>query len=272
MTALDRTFSLVDDPWIPCRERSGDVAERGILQTLTMSDRLSGISGDVPTQVFALTRLLLAVLHGALGGPCDLDEWQELWDAEQLPVERIAPYLQRHRERFDLFHPATPFLQVAGLRTAKGETSELVRLVADVPNGIPFFTTRRYGRTGRWRSRRPRGGWCTARLRPVGHQVRRGGRRAGQGRQGLPDRGRLERVARWGACSRADAQGDLLLNLIARDFVDYGRDPQVDRPVWEREPLDCRRGGCGRSCADRPGRSVCLAEPTDPAASPRAGG
>lgn len=40
------------------------------------------------------------------------------------------------------FHPARPFFQVADLRSAKGEVSGLEKLIADMPNGSPFMTTR----------------------------------------------------------------------------------------------------------------------------------
>ncbi|MGV7400563.1 type I-E CRISPR-associated protein Cse1/CasA, partial [Mycobacterium kansasii] len=42
----------------------------------------------------------------------------------------------------DLFDPVAPFFQVAGLRTAKDDVFSLDRIVADVPNGEPLFTTR----------------------------------------------------------------------------------------------------------------------------------
>ena len=90
-------FDLVHQPWIPCRERDGAVTEQGILLTLGRAHELAGLSGDLPTQTFALTRLLLAVLHGALRGPRDLDEWEKLWAQEKLPVERIASRFCRTR-------------------------------------------------------------------------------------------------------------------------------------------------------------------------------
>lgn len=232
-----RAFDLVDQPWLPCRELDGTVVELGILRTLGRAHELAGLSGDLPTQVFALTRLLLAVLHGALAGPRDLDEWQQLWGAEQLPVERIAPYLERHRGRFDLLHHQTPFLQVADLRTAKGDTSELTKLVADVPNGVPFFTTRQtaglslsYAEAARWLVH------CQA-FDPSGIKTGAVGDSRVKGGRGYPIG-----VAWSGLLGGVLLEGrtlkeTLLLNLIARDFVDYGRDPTIDRPVWERDPV-----------------------------------
>lgn len=232
------THDLIHQPWTPCRELDGTVVELGILPTLGRAHELAGLSGELPTQVFALTRLLLAVLHGALVGPRDLDEWQHLWDAEKLPVKRIASYLQQHRSRFDLLHPETPFLQVADLRTAKGDTSELTKLVADVPNGVPFFTTRQtsdlslsYAEAARWVVH------CQA-FDPSGIKTGAVGDLRVKGGRGYPIG-----VAWSGLLGGVLLEGrtlkeTLLLNLIARDFLDYGRDPKIDRPMWEREPVN----------------------------------
>ena len=237
MTADPPTFDLIHDPWIPCRERDGTAAEHGILRTLGRAHELAGLSGDVPTQTFALTRLLLAALHGALAGPENLRAWEALWRADELPVARIAAYLAAHRGRFDLFHPATPFLQVADLRTAKGDTSELSKLIADVPNGVPFFTTRAGGdlsltfaEAARWLVH------CHA-FDPSGIKSGAVGDPRVKGGRGYPIG-----VAWSGLLGGLLLEGEslkdtLLLNLVARDFDDYARDPRVDRPVWEREPV-----------------------------------
>lgn len=230
-------FDLVHDPWIPCRERDGTVTEQGILLTLGRAHELAGLSGDVPTQTFALTRLLLAVLHGALAGPRDLAEWDDLWEQAKLPVERIVPYLARYSDRFDLLHPQTPFLQVADLHTAKGGTSELTALIADVPNNAPFFTTRlggdlalSYAEAARWLVH------CQA-FDPSGIRSGvAGDARAKSGKSypiGVAWSGLLGGLLLEGTTLRET----LLLNLIARDYGDYARDPTVDRPVWEREPV-----------------------------------
>jgi CRISPR system Cascade subunit CasA len=204
------------------------------LTALERAHQLAALSGDMPTQTFALVRLLLAVLHGALGGPADVDEWEELWRAERLPAERIAGYLDHHGDRFDLFHPAIPFLQVADLHTAKGGSAELAKLVADVPNGVPFFTTRlgeeltlSYAEAARWLVH------CHA-FDPSGiksgavgdSRVKNGkGYPIGVGWSGL-----LGGVLLEGSTLKET----LLLNLIARDFDPYGRAEGTDPPVWER--------------------------------------
>ncbi|WP_433264907.1 type I-E CRISPR-associated protein Cse1/CasA [Actinosynnema sp. CS-041913] len=140
------SFDLIDRPWLPARTLDGRERELSLMEVFRQAHHLSGLAGDVPTQVFALTRLMLAVLHRAVGGPCDVAAWERLWRARTLPVGEVESYLSGHRARYDLFDPVTPFFQVAGLRTDKGETSELSKLIADVPNGLPFFTNRLGGR------------------------------------------------------------------------------------------------------------------------------
>jgi CRISPR system Cascade subunit CasA len=158
MNEPDRaSTSLIDRPWLLVRRLDGHVDELSLLDVFQQAPRLTTLLGEVPTQVFALTRLLLAVLHRAVDGPADIEQWKVLWDAPELPVEQIAHYLDRHRERLDLCHPHTPFFQVADLRTAKGELSDLSKLVADIPNGRPFFSGRldrdlslSFGEAARW--------------------------------------------------------------------------------------------------------------------------
>ena len=236
-TIMADTYDLIREPWIPCREHDGTVTELGILGTLERAHDLVGLSGDVPTQTFALTRLLLAVLHGALAGPRDLEQWDDLCEQEALPVDRIASYLELHRSRFDLFHPETPFFQVAGLRTEKGGTSELTALIADVPNNAPFFTTRLGGdltlshaEAARWLVHCQAFDPSGIRSGVVGDDRAKGGKSYPIG---VAWSGLLGGLLLEGATLRET----LLLNLVADDFGGDTRDPQVDRPVWEREPV-----------------------------------
>lgn len=144
----DRSFDLIDEPWIPVLAGDGTVNEVSLADLLRHADGYVGIVGELPTQGFALLRLVLAVLHRTLrrddggAGPASISEWADLWEQWPDVAEAAIGYLDVHRDRFDLFHPDTPFFQVADLHTAKNETSDLDKLIADVPNGLPFFTTR----------------------------------------------------------------------------------------------------------------------------------
>lgn len=252
--AEDCRFDLASEPWIPCQRLGGEVVEKGILDACRSAHELSGVRGDVPTQTFALMRLLIAVLHGAFEGPLDLETWESLWRNPELPGDSIADYLARHQDRFDLLHPSTPFFQVAGLCTAKGEMSELSKLVADVPNGVPFFSTRlggdlslSFAEAARWVVH------CQA-FDPSGIKSGAVGDDRVKGGKGYPIG-----VAWSGLLGGVLLEGrtlkeTLLLNLIAADFAAQPRDPSADRPAWERDAL----GPAESRAADGPAGPVDL--------------
>jgi CRISPR system Cascade subunit CasA len=230
------SFDLIDQPWLLVRRRDGTVTELSLIDTFDQAHDLAGLVGDVPTQVFALTRLLLAILHGAVDGPRDVDHWAELWESDRLPIDDIRTYLERHRSRFDLLHQETPFFQVAGLHTEKGEMAELSKLIADIPNGHPFFSTRldrdlslSFAEAARWIVH------CHA-FDPSGIKSGAADDDRVKGGKGYPIgvgwSGLLGGVVPEGATVRET----LLLNLIARDYEPLARWAATDLPAWEREP------------------------------------
>ena len=105
-------YNLLDEPWIPVRLLDGTIADVG----------------------------LLAIAY-RVAPPRDARDWVRQWD-EGAPTEQMIEYLERWRDRFFLFGGRFPFMQVADLRTAKEAVSGLEKLIADVPNGEQFFTTR----------------------------------------------------------------------------------------------------------------------------------
>ncbi|MBH5337627.1 CRISPR-associated helicase Cas3' [Streptomyces pactum] len=135
-------FNLVRDPWLPVQRLDGTVAELSLREVFANAGTLRRIIGDVPTQEPVLLRLLLAVLHDALEGPAELEDWEELWESPA-PFTAALDYLERHAGCFELFDSVRPFFQVAGLRTAKDEVAPLSRIVADVPTGSALFSMRR---------------------------------------------------------------------------------------------------------------------------------
>lgn len=137
------TFSTIDEPWITVALRDGSTDELSLLGCFERATEIRAVVGDIPTQAFALVRLLLAIIHRSLPTlDHPYDNWRELWSAPALPVEWIRDYLHEHAQRFDLLHPETPFLQVADLRTQKDEPGGLERLVADYPPNEQYFTMR----------------------------------------------------------------------------------------------------------------------------------
>ncbi|MFF3432343.1 type I-E CRISPR-associated protein Cse1/CasA [Streptomyces sp. NPDC002602] len=226
-------FDLVSRPWLPVQLCDGSAAELSLKEVFARAPDIRRLVGDVPTQEFALMRLLLAILHDAVDGPEDIDAWQELNESPQ-PLAAVGPYLDRHRERFDLLHPTQPFFQVAGLRTQKDEVASLNRIVADVPNGDPFFTMRQPGverlsfpEAARWLVHTHAFDTSGIKSGAVGDPRVKGGKGYPQG---VGWSGNLGGVFAEGD----DLQQTLLLNLVATDTPGLIMDKD-DRPAWRRE-------------------------------------
>lgn len=133
-------FNLLDEPWIPVRLLDGTIADVGLLELLRRTTDIADLACELPTQSIAIQRLVLAIAY-RVAPPGDARDWARQWD-DGAPTERMIEYLERWRDRFYLFGGRFPFMQVADLRTAKDSVSGLEKLIADVPNGEQFFTTR----------------------------------------------------------------------------------------------------------------------------------
>ena len=133
-------FNLLDEAWIPVRLLDGTIADVGLLELLRRTTDIADLACELPTQSIAIQRLVLAVAY-RVAPPGDARDWARQWD-DGAPTEQMIEYLERWRDRFYLFGGRFPFMQVADLRTAKDSVSGLEKLIADVPNGEQFFTTR----------------------------------------------------------------------------------------------------------------------------------
>lgn len=228
------SFDLVSRPWLPVQRDDGTAAELSLQEVFAQAGSLRRLLGDVPTQEFALLRLLLAILHDAVDGPEDIDDWADLWSADE-PFADVPDYLDRHRDRFDLLHPETPFFQVAGLRTAKDDVASLNRIVADVPNGGAFFTMRMpdvgrltFAEAARWLVHAHAFDTSGIKSGAVGDPRVKGGKCYPQG---VAWAGNLGGVFAEGR----DLRETLLLNLVAADNGITKADTD-DRPAWRRPP------------------------------------
>ena len=133
-------YNLLDEPWIPVRLLDGTIADVGLLELLRRTTEIADLACELPTQSIAIQRLVLAIAY-RVAPPRDVRDWVRQWD-EGAPTEQMIEYLERWRDRFFLFGGRFPFMQVSDLRTAKDSVSGLEKLIADVPNGEQFFTTR----------------------------------------------------------------------------------------------------------------------------------
>jgi len=232
-------YNLLDESWIGVTTLQGEQRQLSLADVITQAGQLSGLSVDLPTQRFALTRLLLAFLHRALDGPEHESKWRELWDSPGLLNDPVREYAERVRPRFNLFDSDAPFYQVADLRTAKGEFSTLGKLVADVPDGQPLFTTRSAldlrriscDEAARWLVHAQAFDPSGIKSGAVGDPTVKGGRGYPIGVGWCGQLGGL-------LAEGATLHETLLLNLIpsvSGEFLD-------DVPAWERPPLTaCRR-------------------------------
>ncbi|MFN3809705.1 MAG: type I-E CRISPR-associated protein Cse1/CasA [Roseateles asaccharophilus] len=114
-------YNLLDEPWLPVRLADGSVRSLGLLEVMRRSGDITALAETEPPSLIAEYRLLLAIVHRALvrsrGSWKDSDRVK--WFREGLPVEDVCSYLETWRERFWLFHPEHPFMQVAALATAE---------------------------------------------------------------------------------------------------------------------------------------------------------
>ena len=114
----DREFNLLDEPWIKVIDKNCVIHEVSLLELFEQAHTYKDLCGELPTQDFAMLRLLLAVLHTVfsrydvngdellLDDACDaLERWNKLWENKRFPSEVITEYLKSQKENFYLFHP-----------------------------------------------------------------------------------------------------------------------------------------------------------------------
>ncbi|HEX6498464.1 MAG TPA: type I-E CRISPR-associated protein Cse1/CasA [Micromonosporaceae bacterium] len=229
-------FSLVDEAWIPVLDVAGQRREVSLLTLFEQAGDLRMIACELPTQTFAILRLALAILHRVTDGPPGEAAWEALWRARRLPLSDIADYLGEFRNRFDLLHPKHPFYQVADLRAGKDTRFGLERLIADVPAGVPFLTTRAGegmesispAEAARWlvhcQAYDPSG----IKTGAVGDPRVKGGRGYPIGVGSCGDLGGVH-------LEGANLLETLLLNLVPA-APGWRQADERDLPVWEREP------------------------------------
>lgn len=237
-------FSLADEPWIAVLGNDGRSREVSLRQLFVEAPDLRTIAGELPTQDVAILRLCLAILHRALQdeAPDTVDDIAEVledldssWSAVVVPA--VMAYLDRYVERFDLFDPVHPFFQVAGMRSAKGDVSELSKLIADMPAGRPFLTSRSAtaaarvsaAEAARWLVHLQAYDTSGIKTGVVGHPRASGGKVYPEGVAWTGQLGLVHLVG-------PTLQQTLLLNLWATYLPEEERERDV--PPWERPPQD----------------------------------
>lgn len=123
------SYNLLDEPWLPVRLGSGESICVGLMDAFLRSDEIVALADTSPPTLVAHYRLLVAILRRAL---CfgrhegwTIEEGAE-WYRSGIPLQRVRAYLEHWRDRFWLFHPEVPFMQVAALASAE-ETRDKVK-------------------------------------------------------------------------------------------------------------------------------------------------
>jgi CRISPR system Cascade subunit CasA len=176
---MEKAFNLLVEPWIRTLDTAGAAHETSLVGALRDAHKLRRIAGELDTQDVALLRLLLAVLYAVFSevdengnfSPLDaeidgknaaqnaLNRWRALWERGNFPMEPIEEYLRHFEERFWLFHPQTPFYQVAGLTVGTSYTAaKLFGDLSESGNKPRLFAVRSgigkesmaYGEAARW--------------------------------------------------------------------------------------------------------------------------
>ncbi|CAG7844732.1 CRISPR-associated protein CasA/Cse1 [Pseudoclavibacter triregionum] len=238
MTDALVSFQLVDEPWIRTMTLDGREEVVGLLELFERAHELRALSGELPTQDFAILRLLLAILYRALDpvpSPDPVERWIDLDRAPSLPPEPIRGYLDRWRDRFDLFDAAAPFFQVADLRTAKGEWKAPALLVPDVDTDGALFTmaselhSLSFSEAARWLVHCQAYDFSGIKSGALGDPRVKGGKGYPLG------------VGWCGWLGGTWIEGRTLKDTLLLNLV-LDRQPRMrsDVPIWEEPPLDAR--------------------------------
>lgn len=241
-------FSLLDDPWIIIHDQDGVAHTVGIRQLFDGSIVAAAIVGDSPTQDYAVLRVLLAVFWRAhheeiapkLGARKVLDEfkWSKwfLQSWKQLVStghdEAVLNYLDRYENRFNLFDPVQPFMQVADLDTEKQTRLPISRIVPEAEHN--YFTMRTgSGRKGltfaeaaRWLIHTQAYDYSGIKSGALGDPRVKGGR-------GYPIGTGWTGMTGGTVITRETLLETLLFNTTPETI--YGEQSSADLPVWERE-------------------------------------
>ena len=221
------SFNLCTEPWIPVR--SGDTVRLVSLEEAILKARdFERIEHESPLVMVAVYRLLLAVLHRALEGPEQLKD-VTYWFQNGFPQAPIQSYLERYKDRFDLFGE-DPFLQVADL-PLEGLSDHWSRLSAERGSGNTSFLF-----NDRLRERVPAATDpilpADAALRLLEHQTfALGGLMKRLGVTAAP-------TSPSATTALVMAAGDNLLETLCLNLVPYPTsDRKRDQPIWERNPV-----------------------------------
>ena len=261
------SFNLTTEAWIPCRMASDaehKLKTLSLEETLTSAHKIAEIVGDSPPVTIAIHRLLLAVLHRSLG-VLDPEAWKEGRERKMFDASKISIYLDKFRDRFDLFDEQHPFYQARDVRPPRDEEEgkdSIGQYAFEFTDTAMFFGDRTQPTLPSVSVEQ------AARLLIAFHSFDIGGTRSGETvksqvnkREGTPEKAveqnsrKEERSAKAAPllnCAVALIRGrnlfeTLMLNLFYKDddffthFIktahELKKDEKPDLPAWERDDM-----------------------------------
>jgi CRISPR system Cascade subunit CasA len=130
------SFDVLSEPWIPVIGLDGSGGGMGVLACLEQAHTIREIRDPVPIVEFGLHRILVAFVLDALvlaerrpEVPHDL---RDLIDEGAFDKDFFRRYVEVCGDVFDLFHPASPFLQTP---VESGDKKPLAGVFPAIPSG-----------------------------------------------------------------------------------------------------------------------------------------
>ena len=236
----DKTFNLVDDPWILVTMLDGTEQELSLREVCHQLDNIRAISGESPAQAYAVLRIIIIVAWRACLEHVEDVFWDNpsRWWLENLNNPRwledlfIDGYLDAWKERFALISSNTPFMQVADLETTNGTRLGIRRLIAEAESDQ--FTVRAgkaldmlsYPEAARWLIALHAYDYSGIKPGAVGDPRVKGGKGYPIGTGWAGNTGGV-------VLHGTNLAQTILLNFPPLEDID----PEEDLPSWEREPV-----------------------------------
>jgi len=123
------SFSLLDQPWIPCVDQNGSLRELCLREALVQSHQLRAVECASPLETAAILRLMLAVLHRVFSSET-VSDWTRRWRAGRWDAGMLDVYFDQWADRFDLFHPKHSFYQQRDERVPPRTIAQLIPGIA----------------------------------------------------------------------------------------------------------------------------------------------
>lgn len=220
-------YDLLTEHWVAALDARGETVALGLLELFERAHELQTLVFETPDITSGMYRMLLAILHRAYDGPKDLkNEWRAIWEARRFDGARVRAYLERWRDRFDLWDAQHPFLQDSRIPLDEPESvSRLFVEKAQGNNATLFDHT--------LDDARPTIDAGTAARRLVGTQLMALG-------GGMPGTTQKGRAGPFATSVTFLVLGDTVLETLMLNLLVYdGKHPipsnSLDAPSWERD-------------------------------------